>query len=355
MKRIILCCALVCIILGMGAKVYALTVPEIKGYDMFANTADKIIDGSFSLNPTGVIKNIISIITAEIRSFSGTAASVLVMVLLSSTVGILNTSLGTKGASQAAFFVFFTVVSGLALLCFSKALTYGTNVMFSMTSFMNKFTPVIIMILFACNKAASAIAFEPILSAAVLVISSIIEKCIIPLIAFTAVLSVAGNTAERNGIQGFVKIIRSMTKWIMALVLTVFTGINTIYGFTASSLDAVGAKTIKFAVGSLVPVVGSFLSDTLDTVAASASVMKNAIGVSGVVVVAVLCITPVIKIGIMQIILKLISAVTEPIADSRISKMLWEVSEAITSVFGVVVLTAVMFLINICIILRATG
>ena len=353
MKKITL---LILIIMLINTKeVIAITVPQIEGYDVFSATVDKIAAGEFTLNPIEIMTNIVSSLTSEIKLFSGTAAAILAMVLLSASVGTLNNAFGQKGSADAAFFVFFTVISGLSLTCFRQALDYGAGVVTYMTSFMSKLTPVIIVTLFACSKSASAIAFEPVLSGAVLVISTIIENCIMPLTAFSAVLSVAGNLGSKNSISGFIKIVRSVTKWILALVITVFTGINAIYGFTASSLDAVGAKTIKFAVGTLVPVVGSFLSDTLDTVAASAGVVKNAVGVSGIIVICIICLTPIIKIGIMQIMLKLISALTEPVADARISKMLWDMSEAITAVFGVVVLTAVLFLINICIILRATG
>ena len=69
----------------------------------------------------------------------------------------------------------------------------------------------------------------------------------------------------------------------------------------------------------------------------------------------IICVTPIIKLAVMQLMFKLISAITEPIADKRISAMLWGMSDAIVAVFGVVVLTAVMFTINICIILRFTA
>ena len=130
---------------------------------------------------------------------------------------------------------------------------------------------------------------------------------------------------------------------------------NAIYGFASPALDAVGARTLKFAVGSLVPVVGGFLSDTLDTVAASGAVVKNAVGASGIIMICIICVTPIIKLAVMQIMFKLISAITEPITDKRISAMLWDMSEAIVAIFGMVVLTAVMFVINICIILRFTA
>ncbi|MCH5211838.1 MAG: stage III sporulation protein AE [Oscillospiraceae bacterium] len=332
-----------------------MNIPSIEGYNLFNETANEIVSGGFSLKPVDILNNITKEIFNEVQSFSKTAAIILVMALLSSTVGTLNSSLGENSGGRAAFFTFFTVISGLALSCFGTALSYGTEVVGHMTSFMNKLTPVLILSLFTCCKSISAAAFEPVLSGAVYVMSIVIEKCLVPLMTFSAVLSVAGNIGETTSISGFIKIVKSITKWLMAFVITLFTGINAIYGFSASSLDAVSAKTIKFAVGSLVPVVGGFLSDTLDTVTTSAGLIKNAVGVSGIIIMCGICIVPVIKLGVMQLLLKLCAAMAEPVTDKRISGMLWSISEAVTSVFGVVILTAVLFVVNICIILRATG
>ena len=141
----------------------------------------------------------------------------------------------------------------------------------------------------------------------------------------------------------------------MAAVITVFTGISAIYGFSAPALDALSAKAVKFAVGSMVPVVGNFLSDSLETVISGTRLMKNSVGVSGIVVMCIICVTPVVKIGIMQLMLKLTAAIVEPLTDRRISKMLWDISEAIITVFALVVMTAVLFMISVSIILAATN
>lgn len=333
---------------------FGLAIPEIEGYDMFAEKTSEIINGGFSVNPIDVFNNILGMIFGEVKSFSVQMVMILVMTVISSAVCNLDNSLGENAGGRAAFFTFFTVISGLALNCFSTALSYATEVIGTMTAFMNKLTPVLMLTLFTCCKPASAAAFEPVMSAAVFAVSVVIEKCVVPLMAFSAVLSVAGNVGDNNGISGVVKIIKSLNKWLMAFMITLFTGINAIYGFTASSLDAVGAKTIKFAVGSLVPVVGGFLSDTLETVAGSAQLLKNAAGVSGIIIIGGICIMPIIKIGVMQLLMKLTAAITEPICDKRISAMLRDVGEAVTTIFGTVVLTSVLFLINICIILAST-
>ena len=331
-----------------------MTMPQIDGYDSFYTTAGYLM-GGHAPDTGGILNNIFAGVALELRNFSKTAAAILILALLSSAIGTLNSAFGENSAGRAAFFAFFAAVSALALACFNTALSYGTDVIFSMTDFMDKFTPVLIMSIFACCKPASAAAFEPVLSSAVYVVSLIIRECMVPLTTFSAVLSVAGNIGDKKSMSGFIKIVNSVNKWLMAFVITLFTGINTVYGFSVSSLDAISAKTIKFAVGSLVPVVGGFLSDSVDTVTTSASLIKNSAGAAGVIIICGICVVPVIKLGVMQLMLRLCAAFSEPVTDKRIPDMLWGMSEAVTAVFGTVILTAVLFAVNICIILRMTS
>ncbi|RHP09738.1 hypothetical protein DW004_03555 [Firmicutes bacterium AF36-3BH] len=83
--------------------------------------------------------------------------------------------------------------------------------------------------------------------------------------------------------------------------------------------------------------------------------MKNAVGTSGIIVMCVICVLPILKIGVIQLMLKLTSSIAEPLTDKRVSSMLWEVSESVTTIFAVVVMVAVLFMINISIMLAATG
>lgn len=353
--KIIISIIAVLVLFAVRCSASELQIPEIEGYDMFSATAREIVNGSFSLKPTDIINSVAEMSMGEIRRFAANSAVILVLAMLSSTVCNLNYGLGENSSGRAAFFTFFTVISGMALNCFSTALSYGTEVMSHMAGFMNKLTPVLMLMLSACCKPVGATSFQPVLSGAVFVVSVVLERCLVPLMTFSAVLAVAGNVGDKARISGFVSIIKSVTRWIMAFIITLFTGINAIYGFTSRSLDAVSAKTVKFAVGSLVPVVGGFLSDTLDTVISSASLLKNAVGISGIIIMCGICVLPIIKIGVMQLMLRFVSAIVEPVTDSRISSMLREVSEAVTTVFGMVILTSVLFLINICIVLAATG
>ncbi len=341
-----------------SVKVYADNTevsPYIEGEAFFNDTVDELMNGEFTINPITLINRLISDFTKEARSSIKTVLTLLLISVLSSVVNVLSSSFGEKTSSEAAFFACFTLMSGLSLKCFTTALDCGTEVIKNMTDFITKLSPAFMLTLAASGAPMSAAAFRPVLSGAVYIISMLIESTLMPLMTFGAILGVVGGISDKVQITKFCSVVRSITKWLMAAVITIFTGISAIYGFNAPALDAMSAKAVKFAVGSLVPVVGGFLSDTLETVISGTRLMKNAVGTAGIIAILSVCILPVIKIFFIQVVLRLASAVAEPVTDTRISKMLWEVSEAVTTVFGVVIMTAVLFLINISLIIIFTS
>ncbi len=329
--------------------------PYLEGENLFNETVDTLMSGEMELSPVPLINKFINMFIAEARESLQIVLTLLLISVMSAVVNVLSSSFGEKTSSEAAFFACFTLMSGLSLQCFMTALDYGAEVIEKMTDFITKFSPAFMLMIAACGAPASAAAFQPVMSGAVYIISLLIKNTLVPLMTFSAVLGVAGNVSDKVQISNFCRVVRSVTKWLMAAVITLFTGISAIYGFSAPALDAMSAKAVKFAVGSLVPVVGSFLSDTLETVISGTRLMKNSVGTAGIIVLLSACIIPVIKIGIIQLVLRLAAAVAEPVTDARISRMLWEVSEAVTAVFGVVIMTAVLFLINISMIMLFTS
>ena len=355
MKGLVFCIILTLFVFTSAAYADTEVSPHIEGETFFNETVDLIQSGDFTINPVKIINNVVNDFTMEIRSSTKIVVTLLLISVLSAIVNMLSSSFGAKTGSEAAFFACFTMMSGLSLQCFTTALGYASEVIGKMTDFITKLSPAFMLAVAASGAPVSATAFRPVLSGAVYIVSILINNTLVPLMTFSAILGVVGGISDKVQLTNFCKVIRSVTKWIMAAIITLFTGISAIYGFNAPALDAMSAKAVKFAVGSLVPVVGGFLSDTLETIISGTRLMKNAVGSAGIIVILTLCALPVIKIFIIQLILKIAAAVAEPVTDSRISKMLWEISEAVTTVFGVVIMTVVLFLINISLIIIFTN
>ncbi len=339
-------------VLFFSVRAFAAEVPELSGEPEFNENVSRIISGDNILSPSRIISGLAEDAVREIKSSMKELVMIIIVAAMSGAIALISDN---GEGSEAAFFCCFTIMSASALNCFGTALNYGRTVISAMSAFTTKISPLLMIMLITCGNPVSASAYHPVLSAAVYIIGIAVEKILLPLCVFCAVLSVSGNIGGENKLSGMCRAVSSINKWIMSAIITVFTGISTIYGFNAPSLDALSAKTIKFAAGTLVPVVGGFLSDTLETVVSGSKVMKNAVGTAGMISICTICMIPVIKIGVIHLMLKAAAAISEPLADKRISAMLWDMASAVAGIFALVVMTAVMFIINLCIILAATS
>ncbi|MCX7715225.1 MAG: stage III sporulation protein AE [Clostridia bacterium] len=334
---------------------YAMELPEMDGEYTFNEITNQIASGEFSLNPIDIFNRVVNQFFKEMRESADIMVTFIMIAALSAILTIVQGALKDGGVSEAAFLACFTLMSAGAVKSLIIALGYGTNVIKAMSEFVTKLSPMLIALVLSCGGIASAAAFKPALLAGVYMITIIVEKCIVPLITFGAVLAIVNNISGKTQVSNFTSLIQSVSKWILTAVLTVFTGITAVYGFTTPGLDALSAKTVKFAVGSLVPVVGGLLSDAVETVVGGSMLMKNAVGSAGVIMICTICMIPIMKIAVIVIMLKLSAAAAEPLADKRIVGMLSDVSNVVTTILSMVITVAVMFIINVSIIISATN
>ena len=82
-----------------------------------------------------------------------------------------------------------------------------------------------------------------------------------------------------------------------------------------------GTRTQRANQSNFIPIVGKILGDSLDTVMSCSNILKNAVGIVGVVVIISICISPIIKLATLMGAYYLGSAICQPIADEKIVKL----------------------------------
>lgn len=325
----------------------------ISGEEEYNKNVERIAAGKFAISVPELLKKGADMLTREITDGREMILSLLVIAVASGVLNALRGSFG--GASgEAAFFACFTLCAATVSRLLSSVIGYGAEVVTDMTDFITKICPIMTILVASGGNSTAAGSFYPVLSGAVYAVSMIINKCIIPLVWLSAILGIVNSLSERVQLVKLNKLIQSASKWILTATLTVFTGITAIYGFSAPVIDSVALKTLKFTVGSVVPVVGGLMADTVETVIGGAQVMKNAVGTAGILAVLGICIVPVIKLLAIIIMLRLAAAAAEPLCDRRISAMLSDMAAPVTTVFSMVIASAMLFVISLAIIMAST-
>ena len=151
------------------------------------------------------------------------------------------------------------------------------------------------------------------------------------------------------------KFLKSGIVWFLGIVLTIFVGVVSLEGTLSSSIDGITAKTGKAVVSSAIPVVGKILGDAVDTVLGCGLILKNAVGIIGVVIIIGICIVPIIKLTILTMSYKIVAVATQTIADSKITGLLEEIGDVFKILLGILCAISFMLIIGTALVLKISN
>src|SRR5690606_24416709 len=109
----------------------------------------------------------------------------------------------------------------------------------------------------------------------------------------------------------------------------------------------------KYLTGNFVPVVGKVFADATDTVISASLLVKNSIGLVGVIILLFLCAFPAIKILTLALIYNLSAAVMQPLGETPIVSCLETIGKSMIYVFAALAAVGLMFFLAITITLTA--
>ena len=205
------------------------------------------------------------------------------------------------------------------------------------------------------GSVTTAAAIQPILIFMISLIGNFINNIAIPIILVSTALGIISKISNKVQIDRLAKRLKSSTIWIIGIILTLFVTLVSVDGTLSSSVDAVTSKTAKAAVSNLIPVVGKILGDAVDSVIGCSSILKNAVGILGVIIIIAISITPIIKLLILMGIYYIGAAICEPIADEKVVKLLDQMGDTFKILLAFMCSMSVMIIIGTTLVLKISN
>jgi stage III sporulation protein AE len=137
-------------------------------------------------------------------------------------------------------------------------------------------------------------------------------------------------------------------------MLVAVAGMSTVQGLVSPGIDELKRDLTTKSIGTI-PIVGSAISGASEIVLGAGMVLKNIIGAAGVIAILILCATPLFKIWLSQLLLKLSAAVMEPVSDKRLTLILDDTSKAVLLLFETALTSAFIFIVMLVILAVGTG
>ena len=302
-----------------------------------------------------IYKKIINLLGKEVKTGIKSLVSILIIIVIHSILKSISENLQNDNVSKMIYYVQYIAIVTVIMNNFSNVITMVKETATNLVGFMNSLVPILVSLMLYTGSITTSSILEPAILFMINFIGNIIQSFLIPAVLIAATLSIVSKIGDKVQIDKISKTFNSGIIWILGVILTTFVGVISLEGTLSSSIDGITAKTAKAIVSSSIPIVGKILGDAVDTVLGCGIILKNAIGVIGVVIIIGICIMPIIKIAILTISYKILASISEPIADTKIIKLLEQIGDIFKVLLAILCSISVMVIVGTTLVIKISN
>ena len=305
---------------------------------------------SFAEGLWTVIKAAITKFAPELKAAAGCCLAIIAVVLLAS---LFNSMPGCS--KKVIHFVSTLALSTILLGQANSMVNLCADTVQEISEYSKLLLPVMTTALAAQGGTSGATALYAGTAFFNTILSSLISNLLVPMVYVYLALAVANSATGEDLLKKLRDFVKWLITWCLKTILYVFTGYMSITGVITGSADASAVKATKLTISGAVPVVGGILSDASEAVVLGAGVMKNAVGVYGLLAVAAIWISPFLQIGTQFLMLKLSASLCSVLGVKEASDLIDDFSGAMGLLLGMTGAVSLLMLVSTVCFMKGMG
>lgn len=282
------------------------------------------------------------------------SVTVLVFILLSAFLQSLkaesddsvNMIYSTATALLVATVVLVKLTSTVSLA--SMAISVASN-------FVYAFIPVFCSIVVASGGITTGFSTNTTLLILAQGLSFISSNVFMPIVNCYLALGVTSSLRYELNLDKLLSSVKKIITTCISFVSGVFVSVLSVKTAVAGRADMLGLRSIRFAINSVVPVIGSSISEGLLSIQAYSSLIKSSVGIVGVVAVALVFLPSIIEVVLWRISLTLCVIVSDVFGDKSVSAVLNAFLNTLLLINVILILSMVTTVISFGILIAAGG
>lgn len=288
------------------------TLTDLLPDGLFSTVADEVTVSVMELSDFSyLLRTLLSLIGLRLGDCVQMFAVVLGVLLLVTVLRTWNQTHGAGGIMKA-FSLLCDLFVILALVGESYA---GMKSVKEYLDALGGFTATSVPLLGALysmgGNVATAAASASGLSLFLTLLEGVVGATVIPVCAICLAFSLLSSlepSLRLGGLVGTVKRQYSTLLGFLMMLLMAMLGAQTTLGARS---DTLAMKSVKFATGNLIPVVGGSVSELLRTVGAGISYLRGGVGICGVLLLVLLLLPTLVELLLLRMTWQLLSGIAE--------------------------------------------
>ncbi len=305
-----------------------------------------LIEGEYNHGINDVLNYSIMLLANEAYNAIPTIISVLIIAIFYTLIKNLRSNAlgdGILNIINLVCILSIFILLGRHLIVFYNI---AKNTIENIAKLNSIMSPIILTLMISSGGKVSAGIYSPIVAFLSNGIIGLVNGLIMPIICILIVFATISNLSDKIKLNKLSDFFQSVIKWIIGLIISIFSIFITVQGISASTYDGISIKALKYTISNSVPIIGGFLSGGFEIVMAGSVLIKNTLGIVSVFILFYTIISPVLSMAIFSFLLKFIAGITETIGNGTISSFCMSIAKCISYLIAITLMVGFMFFIS---------
>lgn len=312
---------------------------------------NKIIDFSFS----DIADYLKEMIADGVKKPLYSCGIILLIIILSSFFQGFRESVNDSEMISLLSTVSALVIAVLLVSQLKYSISSACAAISVCADFIFAFVPAFCIIVATSGNTVTAFSTNTLLLSLAQALNFISENIFLPLSnCFLAVGICSGIRSELN-LQQLIFNLKKYLTTAISVCATAFVSILSIKTAVSARVDAIGLRSMRFAINSVVPVIGGAISEGLLSIQAYSSLIKSSVGIVGIIAVLTVFVPPVLNVSFWRLFLSLCRTVSDIFNDRSVSSVLKAFEDSLLIMNVILILSMVTTIISIGILIAARG
>lgn len=305
----------------------------------------RLARGEMALDGETLLRSLASRLLSALTGSVWRMARLIVPAIFCGVLEKLRTAFSKGALGETLSAACFLMLAGCMAQDLGEHMNLARQAVGAMADLMQTLFPLLLTLLAAVGGTAGTAFFQPTVVAACGTMTALVRSVTLPLSLAGAVTTILNHLSPRMRIGRLGALFRSGASWTLGVSFTVFMSVTMLQSLGAAAADGVSLRTAKYAVDNFVPVVGGMFADTMDTLVGASLLIKNALGVTGLLLLLSTAAGPLLQTLAAVIVYRACAALLEPVAETRVSACIQDFSDVLMLLFVIQLSVGAMFLL----------
>ncbi len=274
----------------------------------------------------------------------------LAFAMLQGIAGIFSNAFLSDMSFLAVYFLF--LYNALRVFSSMQDVTYGC--LDRLGGFTLLIQPVFCMaVVFSSGVNSAGLTYELLLLVLYLV-QTLLQKILFPLIFLYLITQFANYAWREEHFSSMARLLESGVVYAQKILIAFVLGLNLIQGMVAPAVDQLRRSVTVRTIG-VIPGLGGAMNSVSEILLGTGILIKNSVGATVVILLVLLCAKPLLEIGVLTLVYRILAAVSEPVTDKRISGVLDALAKTGLLYAKLVVTAVLMLFLSVTVVCMATG